>query len=986
MPALATLSDDFNDNSFDTVKWPNSFGTVTETGGVCHIDSSSAWAAIESARTYTLTGSAVFAKITPAPAAGGTQVETEFIVVSNANRSAGTYARIVIDTALSTIIFQNWVAFSDAGQVSLTYSATDHAWLRIREAAGTLYFETAPDGVTWTTRKSVATPAWAANTDISFMVEAHRATGTAQVTDVDNVNVSGAAPQTIAVGTAAEADAAQPMAPLAPQTIAVGTAAETDAAQPVTASLTQPPPVAVVGTATETDTASSISGMFPAPPTWPDKLTVSVAAAWGAEPAADPATWTWTELTGDLLADPIKITYGRADEASETQPAQATFTLISDDGRYLPDNPLSPLYPNVRLGTPIRIRITLPAAAGGGTSDRFFGHLTELTPSWPAGDTNAPTPPHTRVELTAAGTLRRITQGKKALRSALFRQVTAHSEVVAYWPCEDGEDVGAAVPRKFSSPLPSVRPTALHGEIDLASVDGPGGSDKLPMIRAGSRFYCPVPAHTLVTNSWAVDFCWRMETAPPADTVVADITATGTGATISWWRIWCNATTVGFIGWDDQFNQIISLATTAGQLDAASYYGHWLRFHFYVDPTLCWLTVYQIGGDNPPRLVDLADNPGDTPTQVTTIGVDTVNADRAMGHITLTTPGGLGDTHDPFLGNADGGHYGETAAARIARLCSEENIQITVIGAASESTRLGPQRPGELITLLRAAEAADDGILAESRTGPGLIYRTRASLYNQAPAMTLNAASLLGDITHPFTPTLDDQRIRNDVTVEREGGAARRVTDPAHIAAHGSYDEQLTLTLADDYEPYYQAGWRLSRGTWPGMRYPQLSPALGADVTLLGPWAGVRLGDRITVTGLPRQHAPEAIDVLTQGWEETITLRTWDVTINTAPAGPYIVAVFDDVDARFGPTTATLTNAVTAAATSISITSTGQRFATSGIFPFLISFGGETARVTAITGTGATQTFTVVRAINGVSKPHPAGEAVEITPTSRYAL
>jgi hypothetical protein len=44
---------------------------------------------------------------------------------------------------------------------TLTYSATDHAWLKIREAAGTAYFETSPTGAdgSWTVRASGATPA-----------------------------------------------------------------------------------------------------------------------------------------------------------------------------------------------------------------------------------------------------------------------------------------------------------------------------------------------------------------------------------------------------------------------------------------------------------------------------------------------------------------------------------------------------------------------------------------------------------------------------------------------------------------------------------------------------------------------------------------------------------------------------------------------------------------------------------------------------------
>jgi hypothetical protein len=49
-----------------------------------------------------------------------------------------------------------------------TYDATAHAWWRLREAAGTAYCETAPDGNTWTVRASAATPAGLDTADIDL--------------------------------------------------------------------------------------------------------------------------------------------------------------------------------------------------------------------------------------------------------------------------------------------------------------------------------------------------------------------------------------------------------------------------------------------------------------------------------------------------------------------------------------------------------------------------------------------------------------------------------------------------------------------------------------------------------------------------------------------------------------------------------------------------------------------------------------------------
>jgi len=47
-------------------------------------------------------------------------------------------------------------------------------------------------------------------------------------------------------------------------------------------------------------------------------------------------------------------------------------------------------------------------------------------------------------------------------------------------------------------------------------------------------------------------------------------------------------------------------------------------------------------------------------------------------------------------------------------------------------------------------------------------------------------------------------------------------------------------------------------------------------------------------------------------------------------------------------------------------------------FPLDIIVGGERMTVTACTGTGLTQTLTVIRSVNGVIKTHAAGAPVQL--------
>jgi hypothetical protein len=55
------------------------------------------------------------------------------------------------------------ITLSDGGQnvlANIAYNATAHRWWRAAEFAGTLYAQTSPDGSTWTTRGSAATPSF----------------------------------------------------------------------------------------------------------------------------------------------------------------------------------------------------------------------------------------------------------------------------------------------------------------------------------------------------------------------------------------------------------------------------------------------------------------------------------------------------------------------------------------------------------------------------------------------------------------------------------------------------------------------------------------------------------------------------------------------------------------------------------------------------------------------------------------------------------
>jgi hypothetical protein len=159
-PAAATLQDDFNDNSTNTTIWNNAYNssaTYSETGGrvvitLANATSGSNYAGYSTLTTYNLTGSSSSVELVTTPSQS-TNAQAIFKLQIDANN--------VIAFILSngTLRFQKNVAGGGYTDVSsVTYSATDHRWWRIRESGGTTYYDTSSDAVTWTNRASLANP------------------------------------------------------------------------------------------------------------------------------------------------------------------------------------------------------------------------------------------------------------------------------------------------------------------------------------------------------------------------------------------------------------------------------------------------------------------------------------------------------------------------------------------------------------------------------------------------------------------------------------------------------------------------------------------------------------------------------------------------------------------------------------------------------------------------------------------------------------
>lgn len=528
-------------------------------------------------------------------------------------------------------------------------------------------------------------------------------------------------------------------------------------------------------------------------------------------------------------------------------------------------------------------------------SDRRIRFTGEI-PSWPARWDVSGKDVHVPIE--AAGILRRLGQGAKALESTLRRRIPSFNPV-AYWPMEEGANA-----TRCYSPIPGVRPLKVSG-FDMANDDSLAGSKPLPSVKGGALLSGTVPAPTVTPspNQWHVEFlCYLAADAAPTDPrTILYWLSTGT---VRRWRLMVMASGPTIHGYDDDDNEIVTHLIAYPEIT-----GRWMRWKVWatqsgstVNYNIQWTTVgvSAVGssGSYTGTVGRISGVEGPEPYSADLNGLK-------IGHLGVFTQANTFAYNDGDIAFA-----GETAGERMLRLAEEENLPLLQHGYTAEQEQVGPQLPDSALALVEEAADVDGGILYERRDALGLIYRDRNSLYNQAPALELDYTAD-GEVAPPLEPVDDDQQVRNDRTVQRSGGAtARAVLDTGALSVQappdgvGVYDDSVTLNLYDDTQPAQHAGWRLHLGTWDEPRYPALNINLAAAPHLIDAVCEIDSGSRITIAGVPTALVgPGLVDLLAQGYTEVLGHpNDWDVQINSTPAGPWAVAEaslvedFEDTD------------------------------------------------------------------------------------------
>lgn len=124
--------------------WTGGYGTRSIVSGRAAIGASASYSAITTSTGYSLTSNEMVVEV-DGTVAGGQEWYFMFRADAGGHPGFGNNAGTLY-------------AYTDGASVSLgAYNGTTHRWVRIRNSGSTIYWDTSPDGVTWTNRHTDTT-------------------------------------------------------------------------------------------------------------------------------------------------------------------------------------------------------------------------------------------------------------------------------------------------------------------------------------------------------------------------------------------------------------------------------------------------------------------------------------------------------------------------------------------------------------------------------------------------------------------------------------------------------------------------------------------------------------------------------------------------------------------------------------------------------------------------------------------------------------
>lgn len=682
----------------------------------------------------------------------------------------------------------------------------------------------------------------------------------------------------------------------------------------------------------------------------------------------------WTSVP--IRASPVTILRGHDPFGQWPRPTTINAEIINESQAYDPSRPTSLLYRAAGRNTRARIQPS-------GTT-RVWGEVAE----WKPEETIDFVPGvrgRASVMVTAAGLLRRLGTWSDLLRSPMWRTASERTTSVGHWPLEEGS--GAT---SISNTLANRPSGTVRGAVSFGESDRPFGAASTAKVVSGSQLTGVFLPSASTSAGWQVFFSMRLPQLPPDATYRLFFRWTTSNGYTWFWDV--NNGSYRINVRDDDGTLLFTTNVTFG---AGAEPNKWVTFRCKASVSAGTVTIepawYAQGA---PSVF------GTSGTFAGSVGRlsqwwqegNSITDGAWFSHI-----GGVTGVADNLTGGEAvrtfNGHLGESASSRYNRVMREAGLQKFTISGGYSTDAMGPQQPGTLLDVLKEVRSTDGGRIDDERLDIALTMTIRKALYNQAATLALTYPGHV----YALRKEIADRGSANRVTVSNLTGGeftAVRLSGPMSVQAPpagiGDEPKLVEVNLANDALLPDLANWYLARGTLERPVYAEVTVDLVRNPGLVAAAIAVREGNMITLAGVE----PDLVRLLVVGMREEQTSGTWRMTYQCEPYDVFWIGIWDDPSFRWDSRTSTLQAGYSAGATSMVITFTDRTDAWSvgtnpgGLYDLMIA--GERVRVTtmgAVSGSGPwTQTATVVRAVNGVSKAQLAGSEVHVYDARRWGL
>jgi hypothetical protein len=581
---------------------------------------------------------------------------------------------------------------------------------------------------------------------------------------------------------------------------------------------------------------------------------VEVHIAFNAGFTTPAASRTWTDVSAYVeLHDLLNITFGRQDEHSTAGPNTLTLTLDNTDGRFTALRSASPYYPNVKIGRPIRVRVTPP---GGSVVTRFVGFIDEWPVEWDGTDAYA------KASIRASSRMARLGLSAK-LRSMIETEILA-PRPTRYWTLGDpggstavadsSGNGGTLLPvTTFSGRTDPVFGNAIGPGTDgLTAAEFGGSNSNGQWLASGDLGVLALPSGPQSLRAWVL----VTGALSGGDAIIASTGNATIQLLVSTAGLLKGLSTTGpnindGRGHDvavvrDGTNEILYLdgvqvATAASGAPAA---GAGMVIGWPIS-TIAHVAAYSVAL---------------TPTQV-----------AAQAAVTLL--GAAGDRTDQRL-------------VRILAWVGVAATEVTTDTGAETMTY--QQTSGQsVVDALRDVESTEGGVLFDDRDG-NVRFRNRSHRYLATAVATLNMAAQ--HVGSDYSPKLDRSALINDAEVSNPTtGEKARSTSTTSSDEYGIATASAT-SVASTSDPLFQkAAWLVASYAEPRMRVPSLTVDVLAHQGLT-PSAqtllGITVGDLLAVSNAPTQSDTTSPSYFVEGYTEVIGPESYFITFNLSPTYP----------------------------------------------------------------------------------------------------